>query len=126
MSGYRTRPASFADIAHILPLVTALARSFGPDYPEPDPVKIDDELRRVLRHGFVLVAEAPAGNLVGVLGLERGEFSYSSAKVLLDRFFYAVPGTQAGGMLALSARSIGRALELPVYLTRFREAVTRL
>lgn len=122
----KVRAASYADVLHILPLLAALARSFGPAFPDPDLDKLERLLRQVLASGFVMVAEGQFGELIGVLALERGELPFSREPVLLDRAFYAVPGTQAGAMLRVAARAIGDALGLPVYVTRLGRATIRL
>jgi hypothetical protein len=122
----KVRPAGLADLLHILPLLAALARSFGPRFPDPDMAKIERLLRDVLARGFVIVAEGQFGQLIGVLALERGELPFASEPALLDRAFYAVPGSGAGDMLRCSAKAIGAALGLPVYVTRLGRATVRL
>lgn len=118
----RVRPASAADILQILPLLEALARSFGDDYPKPDMGCLEENLRDVLVRGFVIVAEGDMGNLIGFLALARGEFPFSRETVLMDRGFYAVPGSQAGAMLLSSARRIAETLGLRFYVTRLKRA----
>jgi hypothetical protein len=116
------RRATAADLDPVAAIAVALCATFGPDYPKPDRSHILAELRRVIENGFILVSER-CGTIDGALALERGRFSFSAEPVIFDRGFYA---TGSGRQLLAAARALGRALGLPVYVTRFTRATVRL
>lgn len=108
------------DLGNVVNLLADMHATTKLNFPPIDPKKTVDAILKCVREGILLIAQTHDERVVGVLGLQKGSYWFSSHEFIADLVFYVAEdfrASSAGRQLIKAAEAFSDKMKVPLMMS---------